>query len=244
MRRRNKFAPRLDKYPARDERFELVPRARVLRSWRDRGPNRTETLDRRALRAPGALEPIRGRIRSARYAAAAVRPGCREPTCSFPREISSPFVLARPLDERRTKRGRVPRAAFSPTGALLSSFHLSLSLSFCFPLFFPLSSPSRLTLAAALQLSTTHAPPPPPPLSPFVPPPSGTPSQPPSPPSSRFYAAIFLSLAGLRSPAARRFTCAHGSASNARLRSRARLRYSPIHLLRPPACLRFHAQVI
>lgn len=49
---------------------------------------------------------------------------------------------------------------------------------------FPTSS-SRLTLAAALQLSMTHAPLPP--LSPFVPPPSASPSQPSSPPFSRFY---------------------------------------------------------
>jgi len=63
-----------------------------------------------------------------------------------------------------------PGSVLSDTRGLLSFFRLFPSL--CFPLLFPLSSPSRLTLAAALQLSTTHAPPSP--LSPFVPPPSGT----------------------------------------------------------------------
>jgi len=79
---------------------------------------------------------------------------------------------------RRTKQ-RVPRAAFSPTDA---AFLLS-SLSSLFPI-----SPSLLTLAAALQLSTTHAPPPP--LSPFIPPPS--------PPSSRFHELLLRQPSSLR----------------------------------------------
>lgn len=86
---------------------------------------------------------------------------------------SSLLVLSRPLDEANKAKGPRARSVLSDGRGLLSFSSLSLfpylSLSLSFPLFFSISS-SRLTLAAALQLSTTHAPPPP--LSPFVPPPS------------------------------------------------------------------------